>query len=111
MIQQEKWKWFGHAGHFICASRCRFNLHTKIGKFIVSTIGDYHPDKDGPMDTIGAGKDAFFETFIFLAAKTNQECGCPQPETWEEIDSERYATHEAANKGHIKYCRKYARKQ
>ena len=37
------WKWFGNAAHFICGSDCRFHLATKVGKYIVSTVGQYWP--------------------------------------------------------------------
>lgn len=33
-----------HPAHFICARDCRFFLATKIGKYIVSTVGEYLPD-------------------------------------------------------------------
>lgn len=34
-------KYFGHGGHFVGASDCRFHIHTHVGGFCVSTIGDY----------------------------------------------------------------------
>lgn len=39
------WKWFGHAGHFICGHWCRFHLTTKVGKYLVSTVGEYWPER------------------------------------------------------------------
>lgn len=41
----KNWKWFGHAGHFICADKCRFHLTTKVGKYLVSTIGEWWPER------------------------------------------------------------------
>lgn len=38
-------KWFGHAGHFICAPWCRFHLTTQVGPWLVSTVGEYWPDR------------------------------------------------------------------
>lgn len=34
-----------HAGHFICGRDCQFRLNTCVGKFIVSTVGEYWPDR------------------------------------------------------------------
>ena len=45
METQENWKWFGHAGHFICAQWCRFHMCTKVGKYLVSTVGEYWPER------------------------------------------------------------------
>jgi hypothetical protein len=37
-------RWFGHAGHFICAEWCRFHLCTQVGPYLISTVGEYVPD-------------------------------------------------------------------
>ena len=39
-MSQDKWKWFGNAGHFICGQWCRFHLTTQVGKYLVSTVGE-----------------------------------------------------------------------
>ncbi len=39
-------QWFGNAGHFICGQWCRFHMTTKVGKYLVSTVGQYWPDRD-----------------------------------------------------------------
>ena len=36
----KNWKWFGHAAHFSCGSRCQFHLATQVGKYLVSTVGE-----------------------------------------------------------------------
>ena len=41
----DKWRWFGHAGHFICAQWCRFHLCTLVGDHLVSTVGEYWPER------------------------------------------------------------------
>ena len=110
MIPESKWRWFGYAGHLIVGEDCRFHLWTKIGRYIISTVGDYRPNKDGEMKTIGAGDKSFFETYVFRASK-NDKCGCPTPKDWSEIDGTRYPTHEKATVGHLNFCKKYARKQ
>jgi hypothetical protein len=44
-IPKQRWKWFGHAGHFICAQWCRFHLCTKVGPWLISTVGEYWPER------------------------------------------------------------------
>lgn len=44
-MDASKWKWFGNNGHFICGRWCRFNLATKVGKYFVSTVGEYWPER------------------------------------------------------------------
>lgn len=34
-----------HAGHLIVGNDCRFHLNTRVGKYIVSTVGEYWPDQ------------------------------------------------------------------
>ncbi len=45
MLDQSQWKWYGHAGHFICSRWCRFHLCTEVGNFLISTVGEYWPDR------------------------------------------------------------------
>ena len=39
------WKWFGNAGHFICSHYCRFHMTTKVGRYLVSTVGEMWPPR------------------------------------------------------------------
>lgn len=111
-IPESEWRWCGYPGHLIVANRCLFHLTTRVGDFRVSTVGDYRPDgPDGERRTIGAGPDAFFETFVFRAADLdNDECGNRVGEVteWVEIATARYATYAAAERGHMEMCRRYA---
>jgi hypothetical protein len=45
MKQTKDWKWFGNAGHFICGDKCQFHLTTLVGKYLVSTVGQYWPER------------------------------------------------------------------
>ena len=106
-----KIKWYGNAGHLIVSGKCRFHLCTEVGKYLVSTVGEYYSRDSENMDTIGAGKDSFFETYIF---KINGrcECGCGMPtHDGSEIDGKRYSTRKEANEGHSKYVAKYAKRK
>lgn len=57
-IPPEKWKWFGHPAHFICGRDCRFHLATKIGRWLVSTLGEYLPDEGSREITANCKGDA-----------------------------------------------------
>lgn len=45
MIRPENWKWFGHAGHLIVARHCQFHLTTQVGNYLISTVGEYWPER------------------------------------------------------------------
>lgn len=57
----------GWAGHFIAADHCRFRRNTlleyKDRKWIVSTVGAYHPVSNRSIDTIGHKR--WYETMVF----------------------------------------------
>ena len=44
-MKKENWKWFGNAGHLCISQYCRFHLCTKIGKYLISTVGEYLPSQ------------------------------------------------------------------
>ena len=44
-IPESEWKWFGNAGHLCVAQWCRFHLCTQIGEYLISTVGQYWPDR------------------------------------------------------------------
>ncbi len=104
----------GCPGHFICARDCNWRRHTQVGNYRISSVGDYCRSSDeNKRQTIGAGPDAFFETYVFeltnKLAKGNEGCGCREVKDWSEIDGERYATAGAAQLGHERYVAKYRR--
>lgn len=43
--QREKWEWFGHAAHLVVSRLCQFHLATKVGDYLVSTVGEYWPSR------------------------------------------------------------------
>ena len=126
-IAADEWEWFGNAGHFICGAWCRFHLCTKVGKYLVSTVGEHiHPRNSGgseqsesaylvehPLgETIGL--DRLFETMVFLAGKRcfSKDCDCGLPEiSGSELDFIASNTRKEAREGHMKLCRKWAAKQ
>lgn len=44
-IERSEWRWFGHPGHLIVGDSCRFHLATQVGEFLVSTVGEYWPER------------------------------------------------------------------
>jgi len=92
----------GDAGHFCDANRCRFHLHTHIGRYCISTIGDYYPldARDGAPKEIGAGR--LYETIVFdLLSRRRRWCG---------IASDAYRTRGRANAGHASFVAFFAKK-
>lgn len=106
MTSRAGWKWYGYAGHLCVGKRCAFHLATRIGGFLISTVGDYYPPNSSRRETIGCGTDDFFETFVFHCQGDDKN-GNPIIDP-SEIDGERYADSNAAENGHYRYCEKYA---
>lgn len=46
MIPNKDWEWYGNAAHFICGQDCRFHMATKIGDYVISTVGQLWFPKD-----------------------------------------------------------------
>lgn len=111
-MSESDWKWFGYPGHFCAAQSCMFRMCTQVGDYLISTVGDYRPPHKEERQTIGAGSDAYFETYVFKAGKPCEieGCGCGLPAIdLHEIDGERAATAGEATTKHYEYCRKYDR--
>lgn len=132
-ITKDKWVWMPHAGHFICSDKCQFHLNTRVGKYIISTVGEYLSDsqvreilagcreielegkgdareydwkKKAGWEELGSGRT--YETMVFKNKKSKHKC-CP----WEiksgaEIDMDGYKDADSAYKGHLKLCNKYS---
>jgi hypothetical protein len=103
-VPMSRWRWDGHAGHFVASRSCGFRLSTRIGDYRISTVGDYYPDgwEDEKPKEIGLGRT--HETFVFRVSGPG-EGEAP----WSEIDTDVYHDCEAARGGHMAMCRKYAR--
>jgi hypothetical protein len=110
-MSEKDWKWFGNAGHFICSDSCRFHLTTQVGKYLISTVGEYLP-KGIPtkqFESVGSDPDELFETMVFEIGGYCY-CGCGLPligDVTEPLDIKRYKTPGEANQGHLKFCKKY----
>jgi len=111
VIPESEWIWDGHQAHLRVT--CEFHLATRVGDYIVSTVGEYRPQSgraDGAQygleyarfETIGSGR--LFETFVF---RTSGE-GLGTPDTFDEVDTEIANDHNTARLNHMAMCRKYA---
>lgn len=126
-IPQSEWKWFGRVGHYICGQWCRFHMLTQVGKYLVSTIGEYvHPRHSGgseraehewlaanwPGEDIGWNRK--YETMVFLAGApcAGLKCKCGQPGLADpcELDARGYNDAASATAGHMAMCEKWAGK-
>ena len=137
-MSSNNWEWFGNAGHLICGSSCRFHLCTKVGKYLVSTVGEYFPGesareifaKSKGIELEGMGDEReydflkkhgyveigfkrLFETMVFKAGKPceKESCNCGLPKiNGSNLDFEGYNTSGEATKGHYEMCRKWSKK-
>lgn len=112
MIERDKWKYHGLPGHFICADRCIFRLHTDVGKYKISTLGAmYDRGKDGflspPMLEIGCQRH--YETMVFDMSNPLAELECLGIRFNEDGDPAHYDL--LAEKMHDDMCLKYAKIQ
>jgi len=107
-LPKEKWIYMPHPGHFIEASNCRFILNTYVGKYIVSTVGEYvSPLSDKEFAQIGFNR--LYETMVFTAQKTKTKC-CPyMVKDYTELEMIGYNDAGEAYKGHLKACKKWSK--
>ncbi len=117
------WKFFGNAAHFICGRWCRFHLATLVGKYLVSTVGEYvHPSRskggeqseakwlkaNWPGEEIGCGRK--YETMVFLAGEpcSSPECKCGLPTiAGSELDFRPANDAGTATANHYELCGKF----
>jgi len=140
-VGKDKWVWMPHPAHFICSYDCKFVLATKVGKYIISTVGEYFPDapireimatsrgvklegigdarrhdfmKKIGFEELGIGR--LYETMVFKAVKSSVKgknaCpACPfQISSGSDLDFMGYKTSKEAYEGHMKMCKKWAKK-
>lgn len=143
MTAESKWEWYGVAAHLIVGQWCRFHLATKVGGYLVSTVGEYWPERASReihakvydpawlatnssllgdrfdhayfqrfgYETIGCERT--YETMVFEAGKPcdAEGCGCGLPEiSGSELECNGYNDRRSAQDGHLKLCKKYARR-
>lgn len=110
-VPKSLWKWYGAPGHFCGGKDCRFHLTTEIGRFLVSTVGNYWPPSLNEMTEIGY--ERYYETMVFRFKGRCEEkdCGCGQPIILlADLDMVGYQTGGEACFGHMAMCDKWSRK-
>ena len=134
-IPRGEWEWFGKASHFICGHDCRFHLATKVGPWLVSTVGEYLPDSNvreilaetrgitlkgkgderraSWMQQVGyeeIGHGRMYETMVFRAgAPCGGDCGCGVPTIdGTSLDFRGYNNAGDATAGHMALCEAWA---
>jgi len=81
-------------------------MHTKVGKYIISTVGEYYPIDSDEMEEIGL--ERFYETYVFHAKPdAYHECGCAVIEDYGHLDSMDANDASTAQKNHMKMIKKY----
>lgn len=135
-MTRDKWVWMAHPAHFICGHDCHFTLSTYVGDFIVSTVGEYWPDRmvreifaksrgieiEGRGDAwdtnyrekIGyepIGWERTYETMVFKAKPAPAGLGaicCPwRIDSGTEVDFAGYNSPDDAREGHYALCEKW----
>ena len=108
-VSRDRWQWFGTPGHFIAADHCQFRMHTRIGDYRISTVGDYHPGGiDNERQNLGFGRT--HETFVFRVSGPGE--GKMDPI---EIMTESYTVSDDPDgalvvaEGHVAMCERVAR--
>lgn len=134
MIPKSEWEWYGSPAHLIVADKCRFHMATKIGEFIVSTVGECVPPEsmmkndllakgikppipfgdDGEalyLDTFGfreVGSGRKYETMVFRVSVV-VDCECRMPDhNCSELYMDGYNSCGDAHKGHHRICEELA---
>lgn len=106
-VPERDWKWFGNPAHLAVRQNCHFHLATLVGKYVVSTVGEYIPDGETEYKRIAL--DALFETLVFRHNGDFCGCGCGLPDIEAaEIDGQKANTAKDANVNHAAMCSKYA---
>jgi hypothetical protein len=104
---QKNWKWFGHALHFIGSNDCRFRMGTQIGRYVISTVGEYLPGGNQQEEFSDIGYQRKYETMVFKVGKI-LPCGCPKINP-SEIDMMPYNNPKDAMRGHMAMCEKWSK--
>jgi len=109
MIPQEKWKWFGHPGHYCCADRCLFHLCTQVGKYLISSVGEMPNSANTGLVDIGCNRKYEAMVFKWKNKCNDKKCGCDMPEIIpSELEMLPSNNRDDAQKNHMKLCKKYS---
>jgi hypothetical protein len=105
-IPKDEWKWYGFPGHHVLSERCAYHLQTRVGDWVVSTVGAFFPAHDKKMDTVGPGPADFYETIV-KSCSGEDEHGNPLTDDG-YFDQRYYADSHDAEQGHYEFCERAA---
>jgi hypothetical protein len=108
-VRRERWVWMPHPAHFIGRQDCKFFLATYVGRWIVSTVGEYLPGDALTWHALGPGYN--YETMVFRASRRKKGEGdcCPWViSSGRNVDFSPYADPASAAVGHLEMCKKWA---
>jgi hypothetical protein len=109
VIPLEFWEWYGHGAHFYGSDQCSFRMTTRVGEYLISTVGDWYPQGiKGDRIPVHTLSKSFFETMVFPAGE-RMECGCTDTARLQPEETVHYLTAREAQQGHLATCRKWAR--
>lgn len=107
MIPRNEWEWCGEHGHLVGLNRCFFRLHTRVGAWRISTVGEYFPNSDTIQKSLsGFADDHFYETMVF---QMKQVAGEWEVDSWTEVERDFASTRNEAQRMHMRMCEKYAK--
>lgn len=93
-------QWLGEPGHFVCASHCRWRLHTHVGQWCISSVGEHYVRGATEMEIMGSlvgyaeGEPRmFYETMVTRLDEKGEQL-------WPEEDGSRYHSRAEAAEGH-----------
>ena len=127
MIEKKDWEWDGFKKHFIGAHSCEFGMATRVGDWVVSTVGGYQPYKHFKDDDVfllkmniknkyeyeDIGAYRKFETMVFKCVKPKCDCCSFDLDVSQEHES-LFGSYNSANEariGHMEICEKVAAEQ
>jgi len=103
-VPHYRWVHYGYATHLCVGHSCSYHMGTRIGRVLVSTVGDYHPRGQEKRETISFSHE--FETMVFRCTGET-EGGDPDFDP-QEIYAERYHESLEAELGHRAICMRAA---
>lgn len=106
-VPVDKWEWFGVAAHFCAANKCRFHLATRVGGYVISTVGLYFPGHGETQAPVGSDRN--YETYVFVYGGMRECGGCVDLANLSQIDGVHSDTCKEANAAHMAMCKKWAR--
>jgi len=106
-IPESEWVWYGFGGHFVCRDQCAYHLCTRIGGYLISTIGYYIQHTGEAAYPLHGDPDSLYETYIFHCDGEDDE-GNPNITEHSPIAQEFYADSLNAERGHRWHCNRCA---